>query len=1047
MYREFEHEAEIKKCLLLGHAAGISPASTSLESLFEKWISQLQKFLSVVPYKIQEEGDQTTIKERKNTFWEKQKLFSELLIQASHKTRVICLFDAINQMERTEIMKNMSWLPKILSSNSVLILTAIPGVETNSISKMANGRIQTLDKLNENDSREILIALYKKNHKTPNEDVMNIVLQREKGGIKSSSNPLWLNLAMEHLLVLDEDDFSDHNNLNGNTPEEKLHSLLMKTAMEFPSDLETLYFSLLERAKKNFGNRINAKWIQKMLNYIACSRFGLRRDDLRKLLNKNNEEDFEIKFVSTLNYFGAHIVERGPLRLLNFSHQQLKFWIDEDNNIEFDSSVYKKLHKDIAQHFKKLDRSDLLRQQEIVYHFLLAEEDKEISSYYGDSELTEFEIESASKILANSMTDLEDFWVSDAFIFLSNLFEKNDKFSIKEGERNLYICSRYIYNLDPILENIASIDCRIENFEALVNELNNLWKNNYTTISVLDYMNIGYLKLTDLYNRTGEPEQAESCAIEAKKISEILIREDPNDSYFFRNKYIIQLQTGDALFNSEKFSEALENYLTSLEQNKNLSKKYPDEVEFLLDFSVISDKIAHCYKIIGDNKKSNEYYNNILTVNEELYNKYPESLSITNALCMSYDRIGEINMSNGNYNNALNIYLKSVNIQNEIFKSNPTDIFLIGNIVINLNKIGMINRIQKNYDISFRHHERALNLIKTINPKDIFNPEQMLNFLMCYVFLSELYLDKKEYDKSLENISTAKALCIEYIDNFLESYNINAVLSKCMIIDAENNTAIGNYDKAVENYNASVKIDEKLIASTPENYGASKNLISKYKTFGDLLLGINRIDDALNIFERAQIIHLNLNKKFPENFYYYKTLTENCFKIGYCLYIKKEYEKANDWLGSFLGNFQNILDSGLAYDNSLLHSAQWAKQIVDNINYSISFEEKQKENNIKTNRDTALSVELSELEKLILDAEEYFFNSKWEIAEKLFLKLLSKNIVVDNIQYKLSICIINGNEKLSSENFNRVLNLISQLRVNGKLMEAAEIEKLLLKKK
>jgi len=85
-------------------------------------------------------------------------------------------------------------------------------------------------------------------------------------------------------------------------------------------------------------------------------------------------------------------------------------------------------------------------------------------------------------------------------------------------------------------------------------------------------------------------------------------------------------------------------------------------------------------------------------------------------------------------------------------------------------------------------------------------------------------------------------------------------------------------------------------------------------------------------------------------------------------------------------------------------------------------------------------------DKRLEAADKCFQEQKWKEAEQLFLNLLMQNIVAKNLQYKIAVCILNGNEKLPDDQRNRVVNLIKQMKGLGKIIEADEIEQLLSKK-
>ena len=134
--------------------------------------------------------------------------------------------------------------------------------------------------LNELEAKEIAHTVCLRYHKTLNRDVLGILLAKKlPDGSPSAGNPLWLELALEVLLLLDADDFARMDKEFTGTNEEKLHALLMNVASILPPDIETLYAFMLQRTEDVYGEKL----ARQFACLTAISRTGLRDADLKTL--------------------------------------------------------------------------------------------------------------------------------------------------------------------------------------------------------------------------------------------------------------------------------------------------------------------------------------------------------------------------------------------------------------------------------------------------------------------------------------------------------------------------------------------------------------------------------------------------------------------------------------------------------------------------------------------------------------------------------------------------------------------------------------------
>lgn len=410
LYRELESEAKAGRCFILSHAAGISTRSDSIDAMIRRWIFELALCLN---------PDAKDVSEGIREFDEKKKVFAELLSQVSAKMRVICLVDALNQFERSEIARYLTWLPELWPKNARLIATAIPGIETETLSRKRGITRIDLPLLSQDDASKIINTLCRRYHKALHSDIIRELLGKKlPDNTPSAGNPLWLYIAIEHLLLMDEDDFSEAERLPGKNDEERLHAYMVQCARNYPPSVEALYTSLFNRAHERFGRRAGIPWIPEMLDFIAVSRHGLREKDIcaiiRNIYNKETppqdaekfteifNREFELRFALVRRYLRAHIRQRGEQGLWNFTHAQVRVCLRNGRLSE--REYYRNCHKKIADYLETLPREDDLRQQEVMLHYMEGDDKRRAVLYYG-SVLSASEAMHATQVLASKIAE------------------------------------------------------------------------------------------------------------------------------------------------------------------------------------------------------------------------------------------------------------------------------------------------------------------------------------------------------------------------------------------------------------------------------------------------------------------------------------------------------------------------------------------------------------------------------------------------------------------------------------------------------------------
>ncbi len=298
LLKEREKQGEL---LLLANAAGIYTGSDQIDSMLQRWIFELSNFLNIEnPMEVEtnterdnddkpglthsqlDQENKPTAKTRE----EIDKIFASLLGQAAQRIRVVLHLDALNQFERTNRARHLTWLPRPWPNNVRLLATAIPGTETEALARSdRNQQIEhhTLPPIDRNEAKQIAHRVFRERyHRQPNPRALDVLLKKTTTDDQPAySNPLWLELALQEINLLEADDFiradRDFANLPG---AERMQALLVSEAQALPAGVQMIYRELLARAERTFGK----SFTRATLSFIALGRAGWRESDLQVLV-------------------------------------------------------------------------------------------------------------------------------------------------------------------------------------------------------------------------------------------------------------------------------------------------------------------------------------------------------------------------------------------------------------------------------------------------------------------------------------------------------------------------------------------------------------------------------------------------------------------------------------------------------------------------------------------------------------------------------------------------------------------------------------------
>jgi tetratricopeptide (TPR) repeat protein len=382
--------AERNETLVLAHSAGISSRSVSVRNMLLRWCGLLADFLGV-----QDQSEEASGPD------ELKSHFLTLLREASERRRVAVVIDALDQFERTSEAKYLTWLPlrQDWPENAILIATTTPGTEAGAL--VAKGvKIVEVPALPAGDAEAIAQRICADFHKTLSPTVQAALLDKRRPDRKrATGNPLWLTLAVNELIVLDEDDFARLPSFSG-TPEERLVKLMLHVIGTIPADVPGAYGYIYDRLERTYGG----PFVRSLLGVLAVARFGLREKDLQALVPVIGGNPWPPRsFAAVRRALRTHLCERGGNGQWAFTHQQARSAALGRYCATPKAEV--PLQRAVAGHLRSLQQGDTLR-QETMYHLIQAGAESEAAAYWTMAEHDE-ELPAAFGILREHLLSSE----------------------------------------------------------------------------------------------------------------------------------------------------------------------------------------------------------------------------------------------------------------------------------------------------------------------------------------------------------------------------------------------------------------------------------------------------------------------------------------------------------------------------------------------------------------------------------------------------------------------------------------------------------------
>ena len=690
-----------KKILVLAHAAGIGPRSTQVDAMLRRWIEELSRVLGL---------DQPLADDA--TAADVEQLFHGLLGRESTERRVVVLVDALNQFEPTTRARHLTWLPKLWPANVRLIATAIPGAQSAALSQRPGVGTRELPPLSENEAAAIARAVCARYHRTINPRVVQALLaRRREDGRPAAGNPLWLELAVEALNLLDADAFARMDREFGGRPEERLHRLLLATVEQLPTEVAELYGWLLRRAERLHGER----WARAFVNLIGVSRAGWRESDLRALMPQQSGEAWDdLKFAALRRTFRAHVVRRGAQAQWDFSHAQMREAVRR-RSLE-DDGESRRLHALLASHLLGLPADDPLHESETMVHLIGADDRRQAAIYFGGA-LREGEAAGATRVLAQDMLAGQD---DDRNRGLDWTLALLDEPGIDQATRG-GLCNRFTFDLNDALENEALLGTRRTLLEATRGKLDELTTEDPSNADWQRDLSVSHVKIGDVVIAQGDLAGALAASRAGREIAETLAAQDPANAGWQRDLSISHERIGDVLIAQGDLAGALAAYRAGLEIRETLAAQDPANAGWQRDLGVSHERIGDVLIAQGDLAGALAASRAGLEIAETLAARDPANAGWQRDLGVSHDKIGDVLIAQGDLAGALAAYRAGLEIDETLAARDPANAGWQRDLSVSHNKIGDVLIAQGDLAGALAAYRAGLEIAETLAARDPAN--------------------------------------------------------------------------------------------------------------------------------------------------------------------------------------------------------------------------------------------------------------------------------------------------------------------------------------
>lgn len=731
--------AESDNVLLLSHAAGIGSRSSRVDVMLEGWVRTLSEVL----------GEHSTLPE--NAPPERiEQLFRRYLSRAAESRRVVILIDALNQFEQTPRAQHVTWLPKALPTNVRLIATAVPGLESRSLVSRAGARDVPLPALTAEEARQIAQGVCRRYHRVLDTSTLAELLEKKAHGTNASSSPLWLEIALEELNLLDADDYSRANTTYTGSFDERLRQMLHDAARALPSDIDGIYAYLLDRIERLFG----VFWARAFVNLLGVSHNGWRESDLRALLPRaatvlraqpSTKADVigewnALQFARVRRSLRGHLLERGAHGQWDFSHEHARTAIQRRNLQTL--SLEQEFHSLIARHLFSLPPSDPVRSAELMAH-LLGSRDRQSTVRYYAGPLETAELYDATRALASYIASGTDEKPNPHLRWTISLLQE----PVDDAAR-IALCRRYVSPLVDLVGQTADISTCGYILESVVQVATEIAERCPDSPDYHETVMEAQAQLGQIQREEGKASEALSSYRAAVETAQRGARKWPEKDAWLRVQSYACGGIGDILSAQGDLSGALAAFWDGLTLCASWVALLPRDISAHLRVARLGNRICHVLIEQNELAQAEEIRRKVFDWSQHIARAVPNSPEVRLCLSVGYVTAGDLYSAKGDRVQALEQFREAARIRQELMDQDPSDTHIQRELASSLNRVGVTLMAQGNLREALTPLEQTAEISQRLANTDATDAGYARDLAVAYFQLSRIHHELGDRDTS-----------------------------------------------------------------------------------------------------------------------------------------------------------------------------------------------------------------------------------------------------------------------------------------------------------
>ena len=902
VFAKLHRELLASDTILLSHVAGIGPRSTSVDAMLRRWIGELAHYLH-------QSDPESNLKHAQ----EVEACFASLLHQATQLARVVLLIDALDQFEPTAQAQDLTWLPTPWPANAYMITTAIPGRPSQAFEQKAGFCLTPLEPLREAEARAIAESVCKRYHRTLSPDLLTRLMRKKRtDGTPAARSPLWTTLTVEELNLLGSSEFA----IVGS--EDDLYAMMESVIDRMPPTVTGMYDFMLDQTEQEHGTA----WTSAFACLVAVSRAGCRESDLMRMLpvfvraGSGGEAQVrgcdEMRLARLRRAFRAHLIRRGLQQQWDFFHLQIRHAVFRRYLTTEDRA--RLVHQVIVEHYNALPEEDPIRQSELMYHLIQADDRLGAAKHYADADGTTET--AATRTLAEHLLEVADASDRTRTEWVCSLLDEPQL----EGFRRARLCAKFNLSLADTLEYRARQETRLSVAEKALQVLRMVPAEENDDGMLYRALAAGHDVVGDVHLARGDPEKAMASFRAAEAVLQPLLQKETPDAAIVQDLSCYLVKIGDVLINQGKVAEAQSVRDQSFKLSQFLADEIPNAPDIQDNLCVSYQRRGHALMLQGRLEEALEAQLAGRSILERLTTEHPTDAAYLYNLGTNHNDIGDVLLAQGDSAGAADAYRQSVEINRRLVQQEPTSTLWRKGLAVGLGKLGDAMLARGEARSTIDAFEEMLTITQGLADHDPTNATWQSDVAKSNHRLGHVYLALGQSVDAIPYYRTSLAITRKLSEAHPrnDSHRHDVAAGYSYLGDAQMHQ--GDAARALESYRASLTFAQDLGERNPKNLDWQRDLAVALEKVGNAVGRLGK-ESPLSAHRSSLEIRQRLVQEDPANTVWLRDLSVSQGRIGMIL------QEQGDGQGA-VGAYREALDTAKRLSEQDPANREWQRDLM-----------------------------------------------------------------------------------------------------------------------